>query len=236
MKIVVVNGTEIKGVTYNMKEEFLREFKDKAEIIEYYLPKDMPHLCLGCKNCFFLGEDKCPHFEKVNPIWKSMEEADLLVFTSPIYAGSVSGGMKALLDHYSYNWHLHRSKAQMYGKRAVILTNSIGASNKTAIKEIKMSLSGWGVAEVKHLSIKLFGEVVWDKIKDKKKKKILNKAHNFSLRYKKLLVKCKPKRTPIKTKMFFTVAMMIQKKYRGTVDSNYSEQNGWFKKNRPWKK
>ena len=53
MKITVINGTEKHGSTYNLKEIFLSLFKDKAEITEYYLPKDCPGFCIGCTNCFF---------------------------------------------------------------------------------------------------------------------------------------------------------------------------------------
>ena len=42
MNITVVNGTEKHGVTYQLKEMFLAEFKEKANITEYYLPKDCP--------------------------------------------------------------------------------------------------------------------------------------------------------------------------------------------------
>lgn len=52
MKITVINGTEKHGVTYRLKEIFLSEFKGKADITEYYLPKDCPDFCIGCTNCF----------------------------------------------------------------------------------------------------------------------------------------------------------------------------------------
>lgn len=48
MNITVINGTEKHGVTYRLKEMFLEEFKDKANITEYYLPKDCPNFCVGC--------------------------------------------------------------------------------------------------------------------------------------------------------------------------------------------
>ena len=42
MKIVVINGTEYKGCTYQIKEFFLSVLRDENEIAEFYLPKDMP--------------------------------------------------------------------------------------------------------------------------------------------------------------------------------------------------
>ena len=47
MKITVINGTAKKGVTYHLKEIFLDEFRGKAEITEFYLPKDGPGFCSG---------------------------------------------------------------------------------------------------------------------------------------------------------------------------------------------
>lgn len=51
MNITVINGTEKHGVTYRLKEMFLTEFRDEADITEYYLPKDCPNFCVGCLNC-----------------------------------------------------------------------------------------------------------------------------------------------------------------------------------------
>jgi len=39
MKCVVINGTEQKGCTYNLKEIFLDELKPK-QLTEFYLSKD----------------------------------------------------------------------------------------------------------------------------------------------------------------------------------------------------
>lgn len=44
MNITVINGTEKHGVTYRLKEMFLAEFKDKANITEYYLSQFLQRL------------------------------------------------------------------------------------------------------------------------------------------------------------------------------------------------
>lgn len=69
MKIIVLNGTEVKGCTYHMKESFLENFRKEHEITEYYLPKDCPHFCIGCKVCFMKSELLCPHSKYTMPIW-----------------------------------------------------------------------------------------------------------------------------------------------------------------------
>lgn len=120
MKITVINGTEKKGITYRAKETFLEQFKGKAEITEFYLPKDGPGFCIGCIRCFGKGETLCKDAEKVQKIEKALLEADLLVFTSPSYVMHVTGAMKALLDHFGYRWMPHRPAKEMFSKTVVI--------------------------------------------------------------------------------------------------------------------
>lgn len=59
MRITVINGTEKHGVTYGLKEIFLDELRDQAEITEFYLPKDCPNFCIGCITCFHGDERGC---------------------------------------------------------------------------------------------------------------------------------------------------------------------------------
>ena len=45
MKIVVINGTEVKGCTFRMKELFLENLRNDNDLIEFNLTKDMPKFC-----------------------------------------------------------------------------------------------------------------------------------------------------------------------------------------------
>ena len=94
MNITVINGTEKHGVTYQLKEIFLTVFRDKADITEYYLPKDCPNFCSGCVNCVLKGENTCKDAEYIGKIGKSLLEADLIVMTSPAYVFHATGAMK----------------------------------------------------------------------------------------------------------------------------------------------
>ena len=104
MNITVINATEKHGVTYRLKEMFLAEFKDKAGIMEYYLPKDCPNFCNGCVSCMIKGESTCKDAAHIEKIDKSLLEADLIVMTSPAYVFHTTGAMKAFLDHFAYRW------------------------------------------------------------------------------------------------------------------------------------
>ena len=131
MKITVINGTEKHGVTYKLKELFLEQF-NHAEITEYYLPKDCPAFCAGCTTCFTKGENTCKDHSYISAIEKSLLDADLIVMTSPAYVMHATGAMKALLDHLAYRWMPHRPAPEMFGKRAVIITQCLGAGAKSA--------------------------------------------------------------------------------------------------------
>ena len=127
MKITVINGTEKHGVTYRLKEAFLEPFRNTAEITEFYLPKDCPGFCAGCTACFRKSPEFCKDAKYVMAIEKALLEADLLVFTSPAYVFHTTGAMKAMLDHFGYRWMPHRPAKEMFGKRAVIITQCLGS-------------------------------------------------------------------------------------------------------------
>lgn len=238
MKITVINGTEKHGVTYRLKEQFLERFKPNAEITEYYLPKDCPSFCVGCTNCFVQGEHTCKDRSYISEIERSLLSADLIVMTSPAYVMHASGGMKALLDHFGYRWMPHRPAPEMFGKRAVIITQCLGAGAKSTAKDIKHSLSWWGVSKIGVFSSSLMSDIVWDKLSEKKRKRLMNKINKLSRKFAKINY-AKPAHTKLVTKIKFMLCRFIQKKVRksgaGGLDCKYWENHGWLNKNRPWK-
>ncbi|HCC36318.1 MAG TPA: hypothetical protein DEQ14_01145, partial [Treponema sp.] len=156
MNITVINGTEQKGCTFALKEMFLAAMGGGHTVTEYFLPRDCPVFCSGCKACFFRDISVCPHAQYTVPIWRSILEADLLVFASPVYVFHVTAQMKALLDHYGTKWMAHSPEKEMFHKRAVIITNAIGQGMQKAASDIKDSLDFWGVARVYVITQALF--------------------------------------------------------------------------------
>ena len=238
MKITVINGTEKHGVTYKLKEIFLGQFKS-AEITEYYLPKDCPSFCLGCTSCFINEESNCKDFSYINVIEKSLLEADLIVMTSPAYVMHATGAMKAFLDHLAYRWMPHRPAPEMFGKRAVIITQCIGAGAKSCAKDIKHSLSWWGISKIGVFSSALINDIVWDKISEKRRRKLTENIDRLARNFAKINYS-KPAHTKLITKIKFKICRLIQKKVRKNgvsgLDNKYWYNNGWLGKNRPWKR
>lgn len=237
MKIAVINGTEKRGVTYRLKEMFLEPFRLSSYITEYYLPKDCPGFCNGCASCCINGESTCKDFAYISPIEKSLREADLIVMTSPAYVMHASGAMKTLLDHLAYRWIPHRPAPEMFGKRAVVITQCLGAGARSAAKDIGHSLSWWGISEVATFTGALMSDIVWDRLPEKRREKLSIKIRKLSEKFAKIDYS-KPARTNTLTKIKFCICRLIQKKlYKSDpdyTDAKYWQGYGWLGKVRPW--
>jgi len=238
MKITVINGTEKHGITYRLKELFLEPFKSCADITEFYLPKDGPGFCIGCTQCFRTKQDLCKDAACVQKIEKAMLEADLLVFTSPSYVMHTTGAMKALLDHFGYRWMPHRPLKEMFGKRALIITQALGAGEGSTAKDIKDSLSWWGISYIKTCSFKLFSEIQWDRLNEKKRLELTNGMAKMAGKFSGIDYS-KKAHTNLITKAKFYMVRMLQtrlgKEDPEYTDFKYWKANGWLDKVRPWK-
>lgn len=115
MKIVLIHGQNHKGSTYSIGR-MLAE-KIGKNITEFFLPRDFGEFCIGCTKCFLINASQCPHYEKLLPIIRVMDEADVLILTSPVYVFHATGSMKAFLDHFGYRWMVHRPEEKMFRKQ-----------------------------------------------------------------------------------------------------------------------
>lgn len=232
MKVVLINGTNHKGSTYNVGRMLAEKLTDSESITEIFLPKDMPSFCLGCALCIMENEKSCPHYTHIEPITKLIDSSDVLIFTSPVYVFHATGAMKALLDHYAYRWMSHRPEEKMFSKQGVCISTAAGAGMKSAIKDMRDSLSFWGVAKIYSYGIGVQA-ISWTQVSEKKKAKIDKKtsalAKAISAREGKL-------HSTLKTKAIFNVMRMMNKKPWNPSDGDYWREKGWMGSKRPWKK
>lgn len=239
MKITVINGTEKHGVTYRIKEMFLESFNGQSEIIEYYLPKDCPVFCTGCFNCTSKSEHACKDAIYIQKIEKSLLEADLIVMTSPAYVMHTTGAMKAFLDHFAYRWMPHRPAPEMFTKRAVIITQCLGAGAKSTAKDIRHSLTWWGISEISVFTGALMTDVIWDDLTEKKRSELTKKIKRLSAKYARIDYNS-PARTNMTAKIKFYFCRAMQKTlYRNNpeyADAKYWQSQGWLGSARPWKR
>lgn len=230
MKIAVINGTPQKGVTFMMKEKFLNHLQKGNEITEFY-PKDYPEFCVGCKKCFLIGEEKCPHFSKKAIVWNTMLEADVIVFAYPIYGLHVPASIKSLLDHLCVHWLIHRPEPKFFEKTAVIITNSVGAPNRSAQKDVKTALNWMGLSEIHTCSMPLMGDIFVDRMSDSHKKIIAEKMRKMAKKVQKHQVSLSMKP---KVRILFALAKLQHKMVLKTeeipgLDNAHYIKYGWIK-------
>lgn len=104
MKITVVNGQSHKGSTYHIGKMLADKLGGK--VTEFFLPKDFSDMCIGCTSCFIKNEHLCPHHARLEKLTNAIDDADVLIFTSPVYVYHTTGAMKSFLDHYgTVGWY-----------------------------------------------------------------------------------------------------------------------------------
>lgn len=208
MRIAAITGTDVKGCTHQMMALFLGGLRQGNTVESFTLPKDGPPYCTGCKTCFFHSEDKCPHADKVMPIWQAMLNADLIVLAYPVYALRAPAQVKALLDHLCVHWFVHRPDPAMFSKRAVIITQAIGIFYRAALKDAATSLSWLGISDIRKLGVGLMEGVYWDKLSKKRRDKIAKRIRRLSAR----MQTEKPASMSLRVRLKFTMSKLLHRK------------------------
>ncbi len=231
MKIVMLNGQNHKGSTYHIGRMIADKISGDKEIREFFFPRDLNHFCMGCYRCIE-DEKACPYYDEKKVILDAVDEADVLIVTTPTYCMHVSAPLKSFIDMTFDYWMVHRPKKCMFRKRAVIVSTSAGASPKSAMKDVEDALFYMGVPSIKKYGIAV-SAMNWEKIAASKKEKIDKDTTGIA---RKLSRKEKP-HVGIKTKFLFYMMRMMQKNgWRASpVEKEYWEKNGWFSSERPWK-
>ncbi|MGG7176675.1 flavodoxin family protein [Clostridium paraputrificum] len=231
-KIAVIHGVQRKGSTYNITQQFLEKLSDNEnDIKEFFLPKDEPNFCRGCFQCF-TDNTKCPDYRYIEPIMRVIDEANLIVLTSPVYVYHVTGQMKAFLDHFGFQWMAHQPNESMFKKQALIISTAAGGGTKSTIKDIEDNMLFWGVARTYRYGVNV-AAADWSHVSDKKKLEIENKVEKIANRIKRKNNNVTPR---IKVKALFYGMRFMQKKFGfNEVDVTYWKKYGWLGKVRPWK-
>ena len=231
MKIAMIHGQNHKGSTYHIARLLTDKMAKQEEIREFFLPRDLPHFCGGCYQCIE-DDTKCPYYEKKQAILDAMEDAELLIFTTPNYCMGPTAQMKALLDLLFTCWMSHRPRAFMFSKKAVVISTTAGMGANRAIKGVKSSLVNWGIPYIKGYGISVQA-MNWAGVKAEKKAKIEKDMEKLGRK----LARVGRPRVGLKTRWIF---MMMANMHRAGWDSSpvereYWKARGWLGKARPWK-
>jgi multimeric flavodoxin WrbA len=229
VKITIIHGQSHQGSTCNIARLLAKKLN--GEVKEFFLPKDFGEFCVGCTACFAVSETKCPHSEKLLPITKSLDEADVIILESPVYVYHSTGSMKAFLDHYGWRWMIHRPEEKMFSKQAVCISTAAGAGTKSTNQDMAHSTFFWGVARTYTYGMAVRA-TSWKKVSLEKKQKINKDLDALAKKIMRKQGKVKPS---VKTKAFFLFVRRMHKRGWNEVDGNYWKEKGWTEKKRPWK-
>ena len=229
MKIAMIHGQSHEGSTCHIARMLAKKLN--GDIKEFFLPRDFDSFCIGCTTCFIESETKCPHYEKLKHITNALDEADVLILTSPVYVYHTTGAMKALLDHYGYRWMTHRPEEKMFTKQAICISTAAGAGTKSTNKDMADSTFFWGCARTYKIGVGVQA-TSWKEVNPKIKAKAERRVSTIADKVKNNCGKVKPQ---LKTRAFFTIMRMMQKNGWNKADQTYWQEKEWLGKVRPWK-
>ena len=231
MKVTLIHGQNHVGSSCTIGRMLADRVSEKEEQTEFFLPRDLNHFCTGCFRCL-AGEENCPFWGEKKKILDAIEAADLLIFTTPTYCMRCSGPMKSFLDLTFTQWMVHRPRASMFHKKAVVISTAAGTGAGSAVKDVKNALTFWGVPEI-HTCAMAVQAMGWDQVKPQKQIKIRGKVEKLAGK----LSRGKAPRAGFKTRFLFTMMRKMQLSGMGSdpAEKLYWEEIGWLGKARPWK-
>jgi len=236
MKITVINGTMRHGSTWHCKDLLLQKIAQlqETQVREFYLPKDMSNFCSGCFSCFLKGEDTCPHADQIQPIVAALEEADLVILTSPVYGLDVSGQLKALLDPLCFMWLSHRPNPKMFNTVGISFATTAGAGLSHTTKTMQNSLQFWG-GKKRFTSKQAVAAMKWSDISDKKRSQIEKDMEQLAQKATAAVANIEHSAAPLFRKfMFMMMKNMMKKNDWNLTDRNHWEANGWLNGTKPF--
>jgi len=142
MKIVAIMGSPHKGNSLEITqgiEHKLAQFGDVG--FDYVHLKDAElKPCKGCFVCFMKGEERCPVKDDKEMIAQKIEEADGVVFVSPVYSMHVSYLFNGIVDRFACTFH----RPRYFGKYAITVAVAGNVGHKETLKYMNDVARAWG--------------------------------------------------------------------------------------------
>jgi multimeric flavodoxin WrbA len=149
MRILAIMGSPHKGNSLQATqriEERLVQFGDVE--FDYVHLKDVElKPCRGCFVCFIKGEERCPVKDDKEMIAQKVEDADGLIFVSPVYSMHVSYLFKQFVDRFACTFH----RPRYWGKYALTVAVAGNVGLKETSKYLKDVAMAWGFEVVDEL-------------------------------------------------------------------------------------
>lgn len=136
-RILVLSTSPRKGGNSDiLADEFTRGARDAGHVVEKICLREKDiRFCKGCLSC--QKTQTCVIHDDAPAIVRSMQQADVLVFATPIYYYGMCGQMKTLLDRANPLFSAE------YAFRDVYLLAAAADDRESAVDGAVNGLNGW---------------------------------------------------------------------------------------------
>lgn len=182
---------------------------------------DLGSSCPACLSCMTAGEQSCPSFDRATPARRVMDEAELVLFATPVHSFHVSATMKRFVDHFAYLIH----RPAYVGKPAALVSTAAGAGHDEALGYLRTAIRRWGFHTVDQLGVNGPGLA-----KPPYRAKVDAAVTDFAATLRDAATNPVEPRPTTADLIGFRVARLLVEGGRaeGPVDAAYWEARGWF--------
>jgi multimeric flavodoxin WrbA len=142
MKIVAIVGSPHKGNSLEVTQRIERKLTQYGDVAFETVDLRRVDLqpCRGCFGCFITGDDWCPAKDDKQTIARKLEEADGVIFVSPVYSMHVSYLFKRFVDRFACTFH----RPRFFGKYAIVVAVAGNIGLKETNRYLKDVATAWG--------------------------------------------------------------------------------------------
>jgi len=153
MKILAIMGSPHRGNSLEATQRIEEKLVQYGDVeFDYVHLKDVElKPCKGCFVCFIRGEERCPVKDDKDMIAQKIEDADGVIFVSPVYSMHVSYLFKQFVDRFACTFH----RPRYFGKYALTVAVAGNIGLKETNKYLKDMAVAWGFEVVDELGYRM---------------------------------------------------------------------------------
>ena len=176
--VLLILGSPRKKNTLKLAELVMENMKSYGNFNFQYIFLSEINLqtCKGCMLCIKNGDDKCPINDGLKMLYEKMEQADGVIFASPVYVMQITAIMKNFIDRFAFMCH----RPRFFRKQAFVITTTGQVGAKPVLKYLSGVAEIWGFQNILKFSL---STPPFDKEfspTDKEKQKIKNLSKKFA--------------------------------------------------------
>ncbi len=226
MKVLAIMGSPHEGNTLEITQRIENKLKQLGDVeFQYVHLKDVNlKPCKGCFTCFIKGEECCPLKDDKEEISQKIEEADGVIFVTPVYYFHVSYLMKMFIDRFAYNGH----RPRYFGKYAIALAATGGMGLDETLKYLKMVAGSWGFEFVGQIGlIAPPKNAPYIKLFEKK-----DRTDEVVCKFHAAIKEKKPRKLALSDHIHFRAMQAIYSRMEtiSPTDYKYFKENGWLER------